>query len=107
MAEGKITVQNFNTMLEKTQKEKEELKEKVTELKKQIKDETLSASYTEKWQKTIQEYADIKELDTATLNRLIKVIIINETIDDDKTRHISMEIHFNLKPLPETEQVCN
>ena len=107
MAEGKITVQNFNTMLEKIQKEKEELKEKVKELKKQSEDETQSASCTEKWQTAIQEYADIKELDAATLNRLIKVIIINETIDDDKTRHISMEIHFNLKPLPEAEQVCN
>ena len=94
-------------MLEKTQKEKEELKEKVKKLKKQSEDETQSASCTEKWQTAIQEYADIKELDAATLNRLIKVIIINETIDDDKTRHISMEIHFNLKPLPEAEQVCN
>ena len=26
-------------------------------------------------------------------------------IDSDKTRHISIEIHFNLKPIPEVEQV--
>ena len=26
-------------------------------------------------------------------------------IDEDKTRHISIEIHFNLKPIPEVEQV--
>ena len=24
---------------------------------------------------------------------------------EDKTRHISIEIHFNLKPIPEVEQV--
>ena len=28
-----------------------------------------------------------------------------ERIDEDKTRHISIEIHFNLKPIPEVEQV--
>ena len=31
--------------------------------------------------------------------------ILYERIDEDKTRHISIEIHFNLKPIPEVEQV--
>ena len=44
-------------------------------------------------------------LDAATLNRLIKEIVVLERIDEDKTRHISIEIHFNLKPIPEVEQV--
>ena len=39
------------------------------------------------------------------LNRLIKEIVVHEHIDSDKTRHISIEIHFNLKPIPEVEQV--
>lgn len=39
------------------------------------------------------------------LNRLIKEIVVHESIDSDKTRHISIEIHFNLKPIPEVEQV--
>ena len=43
--------------------------------------------------------------DAATLNRLIKEIVVHERIDEDKTRHISIEIHFNLKPIPEVEQV--
>ena len=51
------------------------------------------------------EYANITELDAATLNRLIKEIVVHERIDEDKTRHISIEIHFNLKPIPEVEQV--
>ena len=42
---------------------------------------------------------------TSTLNRLIKEIVVHERIDEDKTRHISIEIHFNLKPIPEVEQV--
>ncbi len=54
---------------------------------------------------SIQEYRDINELDTSTLNRLMKEIVVHETIDSDKTRHISIEIHFNLKPIPEVEQV--
>ena len=45
------------------------------------------------------------KLDAATLNRLIKEIVVHECIDEDKTRHISIEIHFNLKPIPEVEQV--
>ena len=32
-------------------------------------------------------------------------IVVHERIDEDKTRHISIEIHFNLKPIPEVEQV--
>ena len=53
------------------------------------------------WVESIQEYRDITELDASTLNRLIKEIVVHETIDSDKTRHISIEIHFNLKPIPE------
>ena len=54
---------------------------------------------------SIQEYRYITELDVSILNRLIKEIVVHETIDSDKTRHISIEIHFNLKPIPEVEQV--
>ena len=32
-------------------------------------------------------------------------VLDDESIDEDKTRHISIEIHFNLKPIPEVEQV--
>ncbi len=48
---------------------------------------------------------DAHQSDTAALNRLIKEIVVHERIDEDKTRHISIEIHFNLKPIPEVEQV--
>ncbi len=57
------------------------------------------------WVGSIQEYKDITELDASTLNYLIKEIVFHETIDSDKTRHISIQIHFNLKPIPEVEQV--
>ena len=46
-----------------------------------------------------------KDSGTGAADRLIKEIVVHEHIDSDKTRHISIEIHFNLKPIPEVEQV--
>ena len=54
------------------------------------------ANDAKQWVEAIQEYANITELDAATLNRLIKEIVVHERIDEDKTRHMSIEMHFNL-----------
>ena len=94
-----------NLLMEKTQKEQAELKVRATEGRKKLADEIRLACDARQWVEAIQEYADITELDAATLNRLIKEIVVHESIDSDKTRHISIEIHFNLKPIPEVEQV--
>lgn len=107
MVAGRINEQNFNLMLEKTQKEQEELKAKVSEKKKKLADEIQLVNSARQWTAAIQEYADITELDAEVLNRLMKEIVVHEEIDSDKTRHISIEIHFNLKPIPEVEQVKN
>ena len=105
IAAGRINEQNFNLMLEKTQKEQEELKAKISEGKKKLADEIQLVNSARQWTAAIQEYADIAELDAAVLNKLVKEIVVHEEIDSDKTRHISIEIHFNLKPIPEVEQV--
>ena len=105
MVAGRITDANFNLLLEKTQKEQAELKAKVEKGRKHLADEIRLAVDARQWVESIQEYRDITELDASTLNRLIKEIVVHETIDSDKTRHISIEIHFNLKPIPEVEQV--
>ena len=105
IAAGRINEQNFNLMLEKTQKEQEELKAKISEKKKKLADEIQLVNSARQWITAIQEYADIAELDAAVLNKLVKEIVVHEEIDSDKTRHISIEIHFNLKPIPEVEQV--
>lgn len=107
MAEGRINDRNFNLILGKTQKEQEELKAKIDKNSKLLSDKNQLVHDIEKWKTVIQEYANITELDAVILNRLIKEIIVHENIDDDKTRHISIEIHFNLKPIPEVEQVEN
>ena len=105
IAAGRINEQNFNLMLEKTQKEQEELQAKISEGKKKLADEIQLVNSARQWTAAIQEYADIAKLDAAVLNKLIKEIVVHEEIDSDKTRHISIEIHFNLKPIPEVEQV--
>ena len=105
MVAGRISEANFNLMLDKTQKEQAELKERVEQGRRKLADEIRLAVDAKQWVDAIQEYADITELDAATLNRLIKEIVVHEHIDSDKTRHISIEIHFNLKPIPEVEQV--
>ncbi len=73
-------------MLEKTQTEQTELKAKVSEGRKRLSDEVQLANDAKQWV-AIQEYANITELDAATLNRLIKEIVVHERIDEDKTRH--------------------
>ena len=105
MMAGRISDTNFNLMLGRTQTEQAELKARVEEARKRLSDEAKIESDARQWIDAIQEYADITELDAATLNRLIKEIVVHESIDSDKTRHISIEIHFNLKPIPEVEQV--
>ena len=105
MMAGRISDTNFNLMLGRTQTEQAELKARVEEARKRLSDEAKIESDARQWIDAIQKYADITELDAATLNRLIKEIVVHERIDSDKTRHISIEIHFNLKPIPEVEQV--
>ena len=101
MIEGRITESTFDAMLGKTQKEKQQLEESLAKEKSQLANEIKLDEDARNWLATIQEYAEITELNATILNRLIKEIIIHERIDENKKRHISMEIHFNLRPLPE------
>ena len=105
MVAGRISEANFNLMLDKTQTEQAQLKERITEGRKKLADELQLASDARQWSEAIRAYAGITELDAATLNRLVKEIVVHEQIDPDRTRHITIEIHFNLKPIAEAEQV--
>lgn len=53
----------------------------------------------------ISDYSDIKELDRATLHCLVKRIDVDEQIDDDGNRDITIEIYFNFKNLPVAQRV--
>ena len=92
MIAGRISEQNFNTMLEKTQTEQAELKAKVSEGRKRLSDEVQLANDAKQWVEAIQEYANITELDAATLNRLIKEIVV----------HAHWAKRYNLKEMSKT-----
>ncbi len=68
-------------------------------------DEVQLANDAKQWVEAIQEYANITELDAATLNRLIKEIVVHERIDEDKTRHISSKFILISNLSREVEQV--
>lgn len=80
MAAGRISEQNFNLMLEKTQKEQEELQAKISEGKKKLADEIQLVNSARQWITAIQEYADIAELDAAVLNKLVMEIVVHEEV---------------------------
>ncbi len=107
MLAGTISEGNFNLMLTKTQKEQADLQARIAENRKYLADESQLACDTKQWADCISDYVNITELDAVTLNRLIKEIVVHEKIDDDNIRHISVEIHFNLKPLPEITKLHN
>ena len=80
MMAGRISDTNFNLMLGRTQTEQAELKARVEEVRKRLSDEAKIESDARQWIDAIQEYADITELDAATLNRLIKEIVVHRCV---------------------------
>ena len=92
----------------KTQKEQDLLRKQIAEFEEAAGNEEESES-AKKWLDLIKEYSDITELDAETLNRLIKQIVVHEEIDPDGTRNISLEIHYNFKPIDDSvkHQISN
>ncbi|MBR0227627.1 MAG: recombinase family protein [Clostridia bacterium] len=101
-----ITEENFTMLMEKTQQEQAEVQERIDAAKKSLNNEAQIAYDTQQWKEAISQYTDIQELDAATLNRLVKAIVVHEQIDDDGERHITIAIHFNLQPIPEVQQLA-
>ena len=99
MLSEKISPETFEKLLTKTQEEQEALKSQIAEDEDRMSDDNRIIDETQEWLDVIREYADIKELDAATLNRLVKEILVHEEIDKNRKRHISVEIHFNFKSM--------
>ena len=104
----KITESVFDKMLEKTQKEQADIKKELSQNESVLNTEEKLDAQSQQWIDDISEYADIKELDANLLNRLISKIIISEPQGKDGKENyrrtpetVTMEIHFNLKPIPE------
>jgi len=102
---GKLSEDNFNSILSNAQKEQEELKTRIRSSQKTTEIEEEKIKNAKQWAETIKQYADIKELDSATLHKLIDRIIVHEKIDDEGVRNITTEIHFNIcMAAPKLEQ---
>ena len=100
-----ISEDNFTMLLEKTQKEQVEVQTRIEEARKKLDDEVQIAYDTQQWKDAISQYTGLQELDAATLNRLVKNIVVHEKIDETRERHITIEIHFNLQPIPEVKEL--
>ncbi|MEY8258961.1 recombinase family protein [uncultured Oscillibacter sp.] len=106
MISGRITEQNFDLMMKRAQDEQEELKGRLDKNRRLMANKAEVQENSRRWVETIREYADIQELDAVTLHRLIREIVVHEAIDQDGTRHVDVEIHFNLKPMPEESGIA-
>ncbi|WP_295738338.1 recombinase family protein [uncultured Oscillibacter sp.] len=94
MVAGRITEDNFNRILERSQTEQTTLINRVTLNRQRLTQQDQEQEDNTRWLEIIKDYADIQELDAVTLNRLVQKIVIHEDIDSDTTRQ-TVEIHFN------------
>ena len=94
MVAGRITEDNFNRILERSQTEQTTLKNRVTLNRQRLTQQDQEQEDNTRWLEIIKDYADIQELDAVTLNRLVQKIVIHEDIDSDTSRQ-TVEIHFN------------
>ena len=93
-----ITEPMFNSLVERTKKESEDLMKQIAHDERKLSKNSTENGNARKWIDTIKEYADITELDSETLNRLVKQIVVHEEITKDGDRNITMEIHYNFRP---------
>ncbi len=101
MISGRVTEANFSRMMQKAQDEQKDLTERVKENQGLLDNQDKMVADNKHWAESIREYVDIQELDAATLQKLVREIIVHEDIDEEGTRTVTAEIHFNFKPLPE------
>ena len=83
--------------MKKTEDEQRALQVQITEDKERLSNAGCVTDDTKDWLAIISDYAGIEELDRATLHHLVKQIVVDEQIDKDGNRDITIEIHFNFK----------
>lgn len=94
MVAERINLDNFNSILAKSQSEQKALRDRLQLSKSRLDNNRQEQDDTSRWIELIKEYANIQELDSATLQRLIKKIVIHEGADGGMIRQ-TIEIHFN------------
>ena len=102
---GKISDERFMELSADYEQEQRELKDRAAALQAELDKSQAATVNAEKFMGIVQKHLAFEELTPTLLREMIEKIVVHERIDEDKTRHISIEIHFNLKPIPEVEQV--
>lgn len=100
MIAERISAENFNAILAKSQAEQNTLRERLCHNQSRLDRERQEKDDTNRWIELIKEYVNIRELDAATLQRLIKKIVIHEDLDGSIIRQ-TVEIHFNFMGQPD------
>ena len=93
----------FNSVIERTKAETEELQKQIADYEVCLSKNGSEDGNARKWIDLIKDYSDITELDSDTLNRLIRRIVVHENITKDGERDISLEIHYNFRPMDESK----
>ena len=99
MISGKISEANFEVMIKKAQDEQAEVRKAIEQDQELLKQSMQSTENARKWLEMVQDYVQIDELTPEILHRLIKEIVVHEAIDPNGHRNISIEIHYNLRPI--------
>ena len=97
----RISERNFDAVMKRTNQEQEELNRLIEEYETILSNDNVYDSNYDRWVELISEYSDIQELDSEMLNQIVKKIVVHENIEDDGKRIISVEIHYNFKPVNE------
>ena len=100
----RITTDNFNTLLNKTQAEQQALKDRVERNTARLDEQEREREDNSRWITLIREYADIQTLDRETLNQLIKKIVLHEDTDG-RVIHQTVEIYFNFAGQPDKHRI--
>ena len=97
---GRITDENFLSVMNRTQEEQKALREKLVSIRSELDGLENPETDDDEWVSLIAQYANIQELDAELLNRIVKKIVVYE---QDGTK--KLEIYFNARSLPELHDV--
>ncbi|EHL18234.1 hypothetical protein HMPREF9628_02119 [Peptoanaerobacter stomatis] len=91
----KISENNFQRILEKSQAEQDLLTKRIEEMERKVVTRQVDENGVYKWIELIKKHKNIKKLDKETLNELISKIYVHEkeVVDGEITQII--EIHYN------------
>ena len=96
MANERITERNYQMMCHKYEAEQAELQARIDEIESKMDEKAEKNDNIQRYTHLIKEYAGIKELDAALLNRLIEKITVSEAkeVNGDKVQEIKIYYKF-------------